>query len=90
MVQTMRTVDERMEGEVKSFDEYYFQAYTQGNEGWLNVSCPGDACGLHPSNGYIDGERGYEFSCHNVDQPIQQFMLLAALAALHDLARAAM
>lgn len=57
-------------------------------DGWLNISCPGDACGLDPSNYHrVGGEQGYEFSCHNVDTPMQQFTLLVALAALSDKAR---
>jgi len=87
MVLAMQIVHERMEGEIKSFYSHSFRAYTQGNDGWLNVDCPGDACGLHPANCHTNGDRGYEFTCHNVDQPIQQFTLLASLAALHDLAR---
>lgn len=54
--------------------------------GWLNVSCPGEACGLHPAHEPRDG-RGYEFTSHNVDSPAQQLTLLAGLAALHDRAR---
>lgn len=63
-----------------------FGASVDSDNGWLNVDCPGDACGLHPSHGLEDG-RGYEFSCHNVDTPQQQLTLLAGLAALHDKAR---
>ncbi len=59
--------------------------------GWLILDCPGDACGIHPSEQYSDsGVRGgYDFSCHNVDSPVQQLTLLAGLAALHDEARRA-
>ncbi|MBI2055637.1 MAG: hypothetical protein HYT42_01965 [Candidatus Sungbacteria bacterium] len=54
--------------------------------GWLNVSCPGSGCGLHPAHELRDG-CGYEFTSHNVDSPAQQLTLLAGLAALHDRAR---
>ncbi|MBU3926062.1 hypothetical protein KJ763_02750 [Patescibacteria group bacterium] len=67
--------------------EHDFRAYVADNNGWLNVSCPGNACGLHPQSGYIEKDNGYEFSCHNVDTPMQQITLLAGLAALHDKAR---
>lgn len=52
--------------------------------GWLNISCPGDACGIHPGVSYIDPNRddGYDFSCHNMDNPMQQLVLMAALAQL--------
>ena len=88
MIAAMWTVCERMEGKIPRFYQHSFEAYTQGNNGWLNVGCPGDATGLHPADCQVDGTGGYQFSCHNVDQMVQQFMLLASLAALHDLARA--
>lgn len=72
-----------------SLDEYQrFEAHIDYEGGWLNVSCPGDACGLNPSNSWMpDRDKGYQFSCHNVDNPVQQFTLLAGLAALHDQVR---
>ena len=71
-----------------TFDRYDFRI--QMNNGRLIMDCPGDACGIHPSdssdwNGY-DG-MGYKFSCHNIESPMQQLTLLAGLAALHDEAR---
>lgn len=70
------------------FQDRSFRASLLNGQGWLNVSCPGDACGLHPSysSDMING-KGYDFSCHNVDNPAQQLTLLAGLAALHDRAR---
>lgn len=59
--------------------EFWVSAY---DSGWLNITCPGDACGLHPASTYVDNHGGYEFSCHNMDTPIQQLTLLAALAKL--------
>lgn len=55
-------------------------------DGWLNISCPGQACGLHPSHHGIRPGRGYEFQCHNVDTSFQQLVLLSALGALTDMA----
>jgi hypothetical protein len=70
-----------------SVESSRFMAYVNSDNGGLNTSCPGDACGLHPS-GYRGSEiKGYEFSCHNVDSPTQQLTLIAGLAALHDLVR---
>lgn len=89
MIAAMQAVFKRMEGKLPEFWKHSFQAYTQGTNGWLNVGCPGDAAGLHPADWNLDALRGYEFACHNVDQPMQQLALLASLAALHDLARAA-
>ena len=73
---------------VDKYDRYSFRASVDYENGWLNVSCPGDACGLNPANscGGEDG-RGYEFSCHNVDSPMQQLTLIAGLAALCDKAK---
>ena len=64
-----------------------FRASVDYENGWLNVSCPGDACGLNPSNGRFEANEGYSFASHNTDTPIQQLTLLAGLAALHDKAR---
>ena len=89
MIAAMRAVFERMDGKIPHCYEHSFHAYTQGGNGWLNVSCPGDAAGLHPADGHVNAHGGYDFASHNVDSPIQQFTLLASLAALHDLAREA-
>lgn len=55
---------------------------------WLNLSVPGNACGLDPGD-YNDGKtmKGYKLLLHNVDGPVQQFYLLTGLAALYDHAR---
>ena len=74
---------------IEVFDAYDFKMMIKN--GRLIMDCPGDACGLHPSEDY-GGEKeetGYKFSCHNVDSPMQQLTLLAGLAALHDEARRA-
>ncbi len=67
-------------------------ALGSGN-GWLNISVPGDRCGIHPTHSSYSlvnrGIQGYEFSCHNVDTPMQQLILLCGLAALCDMARKA-
>jgi hypothetical protein len=58
--------------------------------GGLCIDCPGDACGIHPDT-YAEYDikegRGYKFTCHNVDTPMQQITLIAGLAALHDCTR---
>jgi len=70
---------------LSDFDIYSFQAYM--SNGFLYTSCSGDACGLHATSQRLQEDNGYEFSCHNVDTPMQQITLLAGLAALHDKAR---
>lgn len=56
--------------------------------GWLGIGCPGDRAGLHPNfNCPIARGKGYEFSDHNVDTPLQQLTLLAGLGALCDKVR---
>ena len=73
---------------LRGYDKYSFQASVDYDGGWLNVSCPGNACGLNPSNSSdLRSGQGYKFSCHNTDSPLQQLTLLAGLAALHDKAR---
>lgn len=59
--------------------------------GRLFMDCPGDACGINPNEEWWDEKdnKGYGFSCHNVDGPMQQLTLLAGLAVLHDEARKA-
>ena len=71
------------------FDAYDFKMMMKN--GRIIMDCPGDACGVHPSEDYWDDkeETGYKFSCHNVDNPMQQLTFLAGLAALHDKARKA-
>ncbi|MGD0977303.1 MAG: hypothetical protein ABR875_03355 [Minisyncoccia bacterium] len=74
--------------ELKPFDRHDFNSWVAYEGGWLNVHCPGNACGLNPSHSSgPDRGRGYQFSCHNVDSTLQQITLLAGLAALHDQAR---
>jgi hypothetical protein len=87
MVSAMKIAWGRLDGKIFDFYEHSFEASTQGTSGWLNVSCPGDATGLHPSDHMLDGDYGYDFSCHNVDSPMQQLTLLAALGALNYTAR---
>ena len=73
---------------LRGYDKSSFQASVDYDDGWLNVSCPGNACGLNPSSSSgLGGSQGYKFSCHNTDSPLQQLTLLAGLAALHDRAR---
>lgn len=70
----------------KKFSGWDFQAYVSG-DAWLIINVPGNACGIFPENyGYVRGQ-GREYSCHNMDTPIQQIFLLVALAVLSDTAR---
>lgn len=86
MVEAMKVAYTHMASSAHCSD-FDFQAVVENNKGWLNVSCPGNRCGLNPgSDGWNHGE-GYKFSSHNVDSPIQQLTLLAGLAALNDKAR---
>ena len=87
MVSAMRAVWKKMDGRIQDFYKYSFRASISSNNGWLCVDCPGDACGLHPSSGYMEKDRGFEFSCHNTDTSMQQLVLIASLASLHDLVR---
>jgi len=86
MVSAMRIVWEKMDGRMKDFDRLSFNA-NLSNNGWLCIDCPGDRCGLNPSSSYAKRGDGFKFSCHNTDTPMQQLVLLASLAALHDLVR---
>jgi hypothetical protein len=88
MTEAMKIAHKKMFGAFRFGQEYYLWAKIEDDKGWLNVNCPGDACGLHPGDSFgPQKERGYEFACHNVDNPMQQITLLAGLAALYDKAR---
>ncbi|MBU6431662.1 MAG: hypothetical protein KGJ58_01880 [Patescibacteria group bacterium] len=83
---TMINAWSKMNNPNKFFDDFDFRVNLQG--GRLIMDCPGDACGIHPEVwDELAPDRGYKFSCHNVDNAIQQLTLLAGLAALHDMAR---
>jgi hypothetical protein len=86
MIKAMQSAYRAMLG-LTEYEEHYFRASVDYEGGWLNVSCPGDACGLNPVHMGPKKGKGYDFSCHNVDTPVQQITLLAGLAALHDKAR---
>lgn len=84
VVTAMKTVDHRL-FPFGPEDDFSFRVVAEQN-GWLNISCRGEACGLHPDHHGIQPGRGVEFMCHNIDQPGQLMTLLAALAALTDMA----
>jgi len=90
IVSAMRSVWKKMEGGISSFYNHCFQVNLSGDTGLFHICCPGDACEIGPNcdSGFNVGEgEGYEFSPHNIDNPIQQLTLLASLAVLHDLVR---
>jgi len=80
----MRSCYDQMVG-LREFHKWSFDAYIEN--GRFIINCPGDACGLHPSDWYERKGEGFEFSCHNVDSSIQQLTLIAGLAKLCDLVR---
>ncbi|KKQ48379.1 MAG: hypothetical protein US68_C0035G0003 [Candidatus Shapirobacteria bacterium GW2011_GWE1_38_10] len=69
-----------------SFLKRYFFAEKLENGG-LALDCHGDRSGIFPDTGWHNNNEGYEFTCHNIDSPMQQIALIAGLAALHDAAR---
>ena len=85
MVHAMETTYDTMMGK-EDYHRFSFNAYAR-ERGGFTTSCPGDACGLHPTDWNMSKGKGYEYSCHNVDTPAQQLTLLAGLAALHDRVR---
>jgi len=85
MTEAMIKAWSKMFGKIDKYQKYSFWAKVAYKNGWLNVSCPGDACGLHPMHSWgPESGAGYEYSCHNTDNPMQQICLLAGLAALCD------
>jgi hypothetical protein len=90
MSRAMFLAYQRMIGLSSYLRKYDFRSDIDYTNGWLNVSVPGDACGLHPAHHTLNMDKqtyGYEFSCQNVDTPVQQISLIAGLAALNDKAR---
>lgn len=71
-----------------------YWAKVKGDDGFLSITCPGNACGLNTKetdeafsflrNGKRKEDFGMDLICHNVDTIGQQLILIAALAALSD------
>ena len=88
MTKAMTVAHKKMFRKLDRFDRCSTWAKVAYKNGWLNVGCEGDACGLHPADGSgPEKDVGYKFSSHNVDTPMQQIILIAGLAALCDKAR---
>lgn len=83
-IHAMKITHDTMVGNRELY-QHSFNAYVK--KGFFIINCPGDACGLHPSDWYTHEGQGYEFSCHNVDSAIQQITLLVGLATLADMAK---
>lgn len=67
---------------------YEPRCYTfQNLIGNLIVQVPGDACEIHPSPHVeeIEDGMGADWTCHNVDTPLQQLTLITGLASIFDL-----
>lgn len=87
VVQAIKTAYSHMFAGLRGSDENNLKAYLNTEAGSLIINCPGNSCGLHPSDWCIEEGQGYHFSSHNVDTSMQQLTLLSGLAALHDKAR---
>ncbi len=87
IVKAMKTAYDWMQGFRNESAIFSFYASIDYPNGWLNIHCPGNACGLNPCHNAVHNTGGYEFADHNVDTPFQQLTLLAGLATLHDKAR---
>ncbi len=86
IVSAMKTAYKKMYGQnIGIVREHSFDVRI--NDGGLIINCPGNACGIHPSDWHFKDGEGYKFSSHNVDTPAQQLTLLVGLASLHDIAR---
>ncbi len=65
---------------LRPYDRHSFSA--SADNGFLILSCPGDACGVSMTDHCVSIGRGCEFSCHNVDSPVQSLSLLAGIASI--------
>lgn len=77
----------KMFGKLNYLEHYKLKAYIGSTRGYLIIDVPGDATGIHGADHYNHEGFGNQFSCHNVDNPMQQLALIAGLAKLHDIAR---
>jgi len=88
IIAAMRSAHEKLFMRIDACHESGFKAQLSDG-GALVIDCPGNATGISPDFGSMKPGRGYEFVEHNMDTPMHQLQILAGLAALHDLARAA-
>ncbi len=63
---------------------FYASVNDDFQSGWLNVSIPGNACGINPKGTHFQPGFPYEFYDHNVDNAMQVLILLAGIGALCD------
>lgn len=61
----------------------YFQVNHNPDCGAIHLSCPGNACGIDPSE-YVrtTEDTGYGFQSHNMTNPAQQLTIISGLAEL--------
>ena len=85
--QAMVVAWQAMMGRVTDFDRREISAQVQHGNGWLNITCPEEGCGLLPVESRFKTDWRYPFSSHNVARATQQFALLAALAVIEQQAR---
>lgn len=84
--ESMRIAHNYMLGRMSFLDR--FMAWTR-KPCWINLDCPGEACGLDPEDYNSRLPDGYELLPHNIDTPVQQLTFLMGLAKMHDEARKA-
>lgn len=85
MVVAMMDVDSHM-FPFRSSPRYRFSVRFHHSRNMV-FKCPGNACGLYPEGSSDPNETGFMLYPHNTDNPHQQLMLLAGVAAMHELAR---
>ena len=70
-------------GQIWTLSEYdKYSIRTEIDGGAVGMTVPGDACGINTGFDSDDPENGCEFSCHNVDSPLQSLTLLAGIASM--------
>jgi len=83
-INNMKYAENKMFGlDKEGFRMHEFDAFVRGKNR-LCIGVPGDRTSIHPSGWYYEKDRGYEFSCHNVDNPAQQLELIIGLASICD------
>ncbi len=85
ITEVMRIAYKRMWGPIKDI-EGEFGMIIRPNGSFI-IKCPGSASGISPRGLTLKEKEGYGFASDNIDSPLQQLPLIAALSALHDRAR---
>ncbi len=85
IAKAMMTAFEHMRGQREPYQEWDFRVDFRSPK-WVNLTVPGNACGLDPDRESDESDIAYRLTPHNTDTPVEQLTLLFGLAKLEELA----